>query len=72
MIILLIVLVWYTVGVGGFIFWYTSEYDFLATDILLACIAGFTGPVAWLLGWSIHGKLGKQDKILIRKRTPRS
>lgn len=66
-IITLGVFVWWLVGFAGFIFWWTSKHALLATDLLLAILAGFTGPFAWLAGYCIHGPISS-GKIIIEKR----
>lgn len=45
---------WYGVGVFGFIYWWTSEYDLDTTEFAMALIIGIIGPLAFLFGWMIH------------------
>lgn len=57
---------WYLTGVSGFLFWYTSEYDFTSEDVLLAVAVGLIGPISWVAGWLIHG--GTEARVILRKR----
>ena len=63
--IILFVLVWYVIGVHGFIHWYTSDHAFTNKQVPLAIAAGLTGPFVHALGWSIHSKT---NTIIIPKR----
>jgi len=63
---ILIVLGWFTTGAGSFIFWWTKDHDLRPANLLLAFACGFMGPIAFIAGWSIHGK---GTGILIKKRT---
>ena len=57
---------WYLTGVSGFLYWYTSEYDFTSEEVLLAVTVGIIGPISWVAGWLIHGE--KEAKVILRKR----
>jgi len=66
-----IFIIWYLAGVASFIYWWTTDMDFEKGDIPLALVAGFIGPIAFLAGYSIHGRAPFQDiesKVLIEKR----
>lgn len=58
-------LLWYLSGVWGFVWWWTHEYDLTLDEIWFMLIVGLYGPVAWVMGWSIHGK--KQFKTVVLK-----
>jgi hypothetical protein len=53
---LLIFIAWYLIGVSSFLFWWTREMPLSACDPATFFIVGFTGPIAWIMGWSIHSK----------------
>jgi hypothetical protein len=59
-------LLWYLMGVGSFVYWWTSEYDLTIDQTPMMLMAGFGGPISFLMGWSIHGK--DSDKVLFKKR----
>lgn len=58
------------IGAGGFLFWWTKDYDFGTEEIPLCIVGSLTGPLSWFLGWIIHGNSLDTDtcKILIRRR----
>lgn len=49
-------IMWYVIGVVGFLFWWTIENDFTTDDVPVAAAAGLIGPFAWFVGFNIHGK----------------
>ncbi len=65
-LIILICIAWYIIGIAGFIFWWTKDWDFGYSDIATAVFTGFMGPLTWLIGMAIHG--GRGDKSVIIKR----
>jgi uncharacterized membrane protein len=67
-ILLTLVIVWYVLGVAGFIYWWTSEYDLTMGNLVSGCIFGVIGPVTWIVGWSIHGPCSDNAKTIIKKR----
>jgi len=69
--IILMVIIWCATGTGSFIYWWTRDHDFtLGVEVLIAFGCGIVGPVAFLLGWSIHGgkKIG-EPPVIVKKRT---
>lgn len=56
---------WYLSGTASFVFWWTKTYDFEAGELFVAAFAGVVGPIAFLVGWSIHGE---RQRVLVRKR----
>lgn len=65
---LFFILAWWVVGVAGFIFWWTSEFNF-RTDILpFSFLMGILGPLAWAVGYYVHNVPRKESKVLIKKR----
>lgn len=69
MIAIVLAFAWYFLGILGFIFWWTSEYDFKTTDLILSLIIAFVGPFSFIMGYFIHGtKKYKEPIVLIKKR----
>jgi len=64
---LTIFLAWYLIGISGFVFWWTHDYDFTLNDVPLAMAAGIIGPVSFLAGYKIHGDTSKTNMIIIKK-----
>jgi hypothetical protein len=53
--ILLFITLWFLSGVLGFHYWWTTEEDFTASDIIPAIIIGAgMGPFSWIAGYYIH------------------
>lgn len=60
----LIVCVWFIIGSIGFVYWWTTEYNFTKDQIPLCFGAGIMGPFSWILGYFIHG----EQKVIFKKR----
>jgi len=60
------IIIWYLCGVFSFVYWWTSQWDYERGDILITLFIGFCGPIAFLMGWIIHG--AKSDCVLVKKR----
>jgi hypothetical protein len=56
--ILFWVILWYVVGFVSFIYWWTTENDYTTSQIPISICVGFMGPIAFIIGWSIHGGPG--------------
>lgn len=54
-ILILILSTWYLSGVTSFIFWWTKESDYCDVAIVVSLMAGLIGPIAFGLGYIIHG-----------------
>lgn len=68
MLILLLIL-WYLIGLGGFLFWFSKDWDIKLDALLLGMVCAVVGPFTWILGWFIHGEpLKLADIVLIKKR----
>jgi hypothetical protein len=67
--IILFLFMWWAIGVCGYIFWWTTEYDFTTKRLTLAIYAGICGPMSWYIGWRIHGK--SNDIIILQRRKDR-
>ncbi len=60
--------IWGTIGTCSFIYWWTKDYNFkFGPEFIIAFMCSFIGPLAFPIGWMIHGNHGVW-KILIRKR----
>jgi hypothetical protein len=68
MIVLLAILLWWAVGVAGFVFWWTNEHDLEIGDLTLGVIAGVMGPLTWPIGWCIHGDHSASSRPIMRRR----
>lgn len=56
---------WWIVGMSSFIYWWTKDYDLDINAAGGALIIGVAGPIAFFIGWLVHGDT---DKVLIKKR----
>ena len=65
-ITLIILILWYLVGVCSFIYWWIKDFDLGAKDFLIALVAGLIGPFAWGLGWIIHND--NKSTVIMKKR----
>lgn len=69
MLTFFVIVSWWVVGVAGFVFWWTKDYDLELVDVLLGFGAGVAGPISWMFGYSIHGRSRKfKSKVIIKKR----
>jgi hypothetical protein len=59
---------WWLIGAVGFVFWWTSQHDLKAVDLIIMFIAGFTGPFSWGIGWAIHGDGFGSALVILRQR----
>ena len=66
MIVFLMVL-WWVIGSASFIYWWTSELDLTIGAGMGSVGVGFLGPIAFLVGWLIHGK-SSSPIVLIKAR----
>jgi hypothetical protein len=62
----ILIVMWLVSGTAGFIYWWTTEFDFTSEEVFDAGFASILGPVSWIVGWSIHGKGSTQ--VYIKKR----
>jgi len=60
------IIAWWVIGMGGFVYWWTTDLDLTVLDIPLAVGAGLLGPISWLAGGCIHG--GKSSRVLIPRQ----
>ena len=59
--------IWYICGIRGFVYWWTTEWDFTINKVGVCLFVGISGPLAWLIGYFIHGSK-KEPKILIKRK----
>jgi hypothetical protein len=55
---------WWASGIAGFIYWWTSEFDFEVVDIIPVIFVGSLGPLAFIFGCIAHNT----DSIIIKGR----
>ena len=68
-IVIVGILGWVVSGIAGFVFWWTKDHNLTTADLPLVALSCFTGPLNWLIGWSIHGNREYHEpKILKRRR----
>ena len=53
---LTLIILWLVSGALSFVYWWTKEYDFTESHIGILLIASTMGPIAFISGYSIHGK----------------
>jgi hypothetical protein len=56
--------VWYLTGILSFIYWWRQDYDLQVRQLFLSLFIGITGPIAFVLGWFIHGEKGDSAIVL--------
>jgi len=69
---IVVIILWLTAGVSGFIYWVTEEYDInlSALDCGMLCLASLLGPTAWVVGAAFHG--GARRRRLGTSRAPKT
>lgn len=65
--IIALMIIWFLSGAFSYIYWWTTEYDFTTSEIPVVIIMGFTGILAFGIGWMVQGKK-RRAKILIKQR----
>ena len=62
-------LIWYISGVASFVYWWTNQNDFMTRHIPLCLSVGLFGPIAFPVGYIIHGDdLPQFNDVLIERR----
>jgi hypothetical protein len=70
MLTLLILAAWIVVGMAGYVYWWTTEFDFETSEIPMAfCMGFFMGPLTWIVGGFIHSD--RPNKNVLRKKRGR-
>lgn len=70
----IIAFLWYIIGVWSFIFWWTKDSDLKLIHFMFGLVTGLTGPIAFILGWFMHGdpikwgSLINFSKVIKKKR----
>lgn len=62
-------IVWYAIGVWGFVYWWTKDFDLGMVEVLIMLLAGCVGILSWLIGLGIHGDKTKNKVIIMHRRT---
>jgi hypothetical protein len=63
-IVILCIMAWMVIGIASYAYWWTSENDLTAGDLLTGLIFfSWVGPFAFITGAAIYSK-----RILIRRR----
>jgi len=64
-------ILWYMIGMRGFIFWWRSELDLTGYSLPTMTVAACLGPLAWIVGYFIHGRSSEpgSDRIFFKRRT---
>jgi hypothetical protein len=68
MTIIIIAIIWYVIGLVGFIYWETSKCDIKYSSIPFMMIIASLGPVVWIIGWDAFGT-DTDNKVFIKRRT---
>lgn len=55
-IILLLFANWYLIGMLGFVYWWTKDYELKNETLYLMFGVGIIGIFSWYEGYQIHGK----------------
>jgi uncharacterized membrane protein YhfC len=60
-------ILWAASGLASFIYWWTKDYDLTIKEIFVpGILTFFAGPLAYLIGYSIHGK---HRSVILKKRS---
>ena len=67
-----ITFVWLAAGYVGFVFWWTKDDDLtLFYAVLGLVVISWLGPLAWLLGYVLHGDYDVGEPYVVIKRRKR-
>lgn len=65
-------ILWSLIGMSGFAFWWTKDYDLSASELPIMICSAVMGPISWVLGYFIHSKkqpfYNVRNAVFIRKR----
>lgn len=64
--IIALLLLWYVVGIAGYVYWWTSEFNLDLGDALFGLVIGALGIFTWPIGWAVHSK--SSARILMKHR----
>lgn len=68
LLFVVLITIWWYSGYWSFKYWYTHDWYFTTRVIPLACFAGTIGPLAFCLGYLIHGNSTNRERIVTDKR----
>lgn len=71
MLIVLGLFLWYLSGVASFIYWWVESFDFTTDELSPCIIGGLLGPVVFLILGLAYADSYCDQKVLIKKRTPK-
>lgn len=65
----LFAIAWWAAGYASFVYWWTTQHDLKVEDAICGMFYAVIGPLAFVLGWLIHGKpVEASRRILMAKR----
>lgn len=59
---------WTLSGSISFIYWWTKHYDLKVSSMILVILSGFIGPLAFLVGYLVHGDRPRWENTVLMKR----
>lgn len=66
----MLMLLWWLSGVASYIFWWTKDYDLSLSDLYFSFGVGVIGPLAFPIGWDVHGRTPKREEKTSQRRPP--
>lgn len=57
---------WYIIGLVSFIFWWTNDTDLVMGELPIALLASIMGPIAFIVGYFIHGD--SNSRVIFKQR----
>lgn len=67
--IAIVFIVWYLIGILGFIYWWCKDYDLTKDEIYLLLLSGFIGIYSWKVGYDIKKEEEIRDEEALDKYT---
>lgn len=64
-----VAILWVMSGFASFVFWWTSEDDFTASELGVAAFSSVIGPLNFFVGWLVMGESIGREKVLFKKRS---
>ena len=68
----LILVAWVLSGLGSFVYWWTTEHDLTLSGLMGFLLFGvLVGPLAYIIGWVVHGDTSDNKRepfVVIKKR----
>ncbi len=69
--IIILLVIWYIIGIISFIYWWTKDFDLTMNEFLPMLGLGVGGPTIWIIGWAIHGDNLLDNRIIFKKKNLR-